>query len=464
MNRELLLPTFVTFLNSQGVDARGTVLKLSQGSVVIEVYNPESIAQLSEVLSNFIIYSGETKIYQGRAVVSSLVNTGMALVVTATLVDKFLTQIKTISDLDDTKKIVRSFINEWEICNRLNPDYRLIVDQISSLWGDINHWISRIESTSDSRNEIDNISQLDRLLDDVLDVINPELDKLLIEFEEISASLSSSEMDIHKMFARKHLHPLMLLSPFPHRAITKPLGYAGDFETINLLTGRKRIGPTAFAKLINEIHLNAEIAVAHKNRIKILIDYLIQESARMEFSERQIRILSVGCGPALEIQAFLREHSLADRCHFTLIDFEQKALEHVESRIAKISSDVNRNIKITYIRQSVQSYIKQAIRNDLDSESPHYDLVYCARLFDYLSDKISSRLIKLFYQRCNKGGLVIVTNVHLEHRMRFWMEHALDWYLIYRNEQGMEKLLDKKIDYRIFTDKTDANIFLELRK
>ena len=77
----------VTFRNSQGDPARGTLLKLERSSVVLEVYNPYSIVQLSEVLQELTIRRGEDIIYQGRAVVSNLVNTGLMLIVSVTLVD-----------------------------------------------------------------------------------------------------------------------------------------------------------------------------------------------------------------------------------------------------------------------------------------------------------------------------------------------------------------------------------------
>ena len=41
------LQSLVTFRNSQGEAARGTLLKLDRNTVVFEVYNPYSIVQLS---------------------------------------------------------------------------------------------------------------------------------------------------------------------------------------------------------------------------------------------------------------------------------------------------------------------------------------------------------------------------------------------------------------------------------
>ncbi len=72
--------TLITCRNSQGVEIRATPLRLSRYEAVFEVYNPYSILQLSEVLSDFRITIGERIVYAGRAVVSKLVNASIMVI------------------------------------------------------------------------------------------------------------------------------------------------------------------------------------------------------------------------------------------------------------------------------------------------------------------------------------------------------------------------------------------------
>ena len=67
--------------------------------------------------------------------------------------------------------------------------------------------------------------------------------------------------------------------------------------------------------------------------------------------------------------------------------------------------------------------------------------MYCAGLFDYLSDKVCARLLQYFVARTNPGGKVLVTNVHSSNPQRISMEHLLEWHLIYRDEAQLESLL-----------------------
>lgn len=79
----------VTFRNSQGESARGTLTSLQRRSLVMEIYNPYSIVQVSEVLSELTIRSGDRIIYKGKAVVVSLLNTGLMAVISVALIDEW---------------------------------------------------------------------------------------------------------------------------------------------------------------------------------------------------------------------------------------------------------------------------------------------------------------------------------------------------------------------------------------
>ncbi|MEG1118298.1 MAG: SAM-dependent methyltransferase, partial [Janthinobacterium sp.] len=92
-----------------------------------------------------------------------------------------------------------------------------------------------------------------------------------------------------------------------------------------------------------------------------------------------------------------------------------------------------------------------------------FDAVYCAGLFDYLSDKVCARLLMHFASRVGPGGRLLVTNVHANNPGKFGMEHLLEWHLIYRNEEGLSALLpEHAIDPLIYVDATGVNVFAEV--
>jgi SAM-dependent methyltransferase len=198
----------------------------------------------------------------------------------------------------------------------------------------------------------------------------------------------------------------------------------------------------------------------------ILVEWLRKcvEKGHEQSRQRPLRILNVGCGPAVELQQLLRrEPALAD-CEITLIDFSEETLNYAREQLETAMTESGIRPDIQYVQESVHGLLRRATKGDDGASDSHYDVLYCAGLFDYLSDRICSRLLNLFHQWCAPGGEILATNVHPSNPARNWMEHLLEWYLIYRDEAGMEKLGAPFADHRIFRDSTGINIFLKILK
>src|ERR1035441_5571203 len=61
--------------------------------------------------------------------------------------------------------------------------------------------------------------------------------------------------------------------------------------------------------------------------------------------------------------------------------------------------------RIQLVKKSVQQLLKQADRVVQYSSADQYDLIYCAGLFDYLSNKVCRKLMEVFYAMLAPGGL-----------------------------------------------------------
>jgi len=215
------LNDLITFRNSQGLNVHGTLLKLTRTSLVFEVYNPYSIVQLSEVLNNVIISRGERDIYEGRAVVSNLVNTGLMLIVSATLVDPW-TELVDLKPGPELQKEVKHFIKDWDSTHeRLDPDYKLIVTKIRNFLQEFNLWLEQIELSAGINDEDISEEIKNNFTRDIELASTQELDKLFSEFNSRAESIYEDDVVVHKLFARHELHPLTLCSPFMHRTYSR---------------------------------------------------------------------------------------------------------------------------------------------------------------------------------------------------------------------------------------------------
>jgi len=455
------LQSLITFKNSQGDAARGTLLKLERSTVVFEVYNPYSIVQLSEILSDVTIRRGNRVIYQGRAVVSNLLNTGLMLIVSATLIDHWRRALEFYENADEFRQEAYEFIGQWAHATNIREGYRNSVSQLCSFLKELNQWLEQVEAN-------DNKLLSERLMtyDHLFDYANPILDKLgelIRKFEDEAVNVEPRDVGIHKAFLQRELHPLTMLAPFLHRTYYKPLGYAGDYEMMNMIHRSKPEGTTLYAKLVNTAYVSLPIAICVRNRALMLEQYLLEGAQRKSQENTLFRVASIGCGPALEVQRFVRSCPLAENASFDLIDFNEETLDYAKSQIQEAMKISGNRLEMTTINQSVNVLLRTAVSGMPHEHRSKYDFVYCAGLFDYLSDKVCTRLIRLFYSWLRPNGVLLVTNMHEAQRDKYVLEHVSDWYLIYRSEGQMEKLVPDLGVQRTFTDETGINLCLEVR-
>ena len=451
----------ITFRNSQGEAVRGTLTNVQRRSLVVEIYNPYSIVQVSEVLSDLVVRSGDRSIYKGKAVVTSLLNTGLMAVVSAVLIDEWNELAAIGRDGKSVADEARAFVEGWNERFNVRRDYQVVVSEMRAYFSEITRWIDQADINTGLPRADDG-----RVREDVfMELSYPLLKKgreYLLWFEDEASRIAIETAPMHRSFAQAAIHPLILRAPFVYRTFAKPLGYAGDYEMVNQILGDPRQGPSTYFQLVNYMFLQAGVAAAHRNRIDILCARLDDMVACAVKAKRPMRILNVGCGPAVEIQRFVRENPQSDMLEFVLVDFSEETLQYARQQIEDAIRPSGRKLNLTLQHESVNQLLKRAVRSQRVAPEEAFDYVYCAGLFDYLTDKVCTRLMEYFISRSAPGAKMLVTNVHSDNPERNWMEHFLEWYLIYRNEAGMLAALPEGLkNVKTYTDELGVNVFVE---
>ncbi len=456
------LQSFVSFRNSQGELSRGTLLKLENATVVFEVYNPYSIVQLSEVLQELSIRRADVLAYKGRAVVTNLVNTGLMLIVSANLLDAWTTIPDLREDVSEIRKDAERFVVDAAASVKIRYGYRVAVGELRSFLSDLNRWLEEVEVACSERLRV-RLNSYDGLLQFAAPILS-RLTDLNRHFEAEAQKVGESDIGVHKMLVQQELHPLIMTAPYPYRTLSKPLGYAGDYEMMNMIHRNVPEGQNLYAKIVNAAYTTLPIATCVKNRVRLLQDYLLELASASNKVGGVFQAISIGCGPAVEVQRFTRESSLSNNAEFDLLDFNDETLDHARQKVAEAISESGNTPQVRFIHESVHSLLKSATLGHNDRIKAKYDFVYCAGLFDYLSDKVCSRLVRLFYSWLKEDGVLLVTNMHERTMNRFLLEHQAEWYLVYRNEDQMEEMIPGVVNKRTFTDDTGVNLCLEVRK
>src|SRR5258706_12916972 len=97
---------------------------------------------------------------------------------------------------------------------------------------------------------------------------------------------------------RRHLHHLVLSAPFAQRTFDKPLGYAGDYEMVNMILRNTLEGGSLFAKIIHAWFVQQPPAEAHRNRIEYLTKAIIAEALPAAANRAARRVYWLACEPA----------------------------------------------------------------------------------------------------------------------------------------------------------------------
>jgi extracellular factor (EF) 3-hydroxypalmitic acid methyl ester biosynthesis protein len=460
--------SWVVYDHGQGAEI-GRLLRFNRHVAVFETYAPSSVLQMSQVLVNLkILLCGQT-VYSGRGVIRNLIHAGVAFVVEVTLDGHWLDTGRMAQELEVTgaESGFGGFLRGWQRVYRVWPEFKVVVADLHAFLSDLRLWMDQRElgMTPEGANLTAEsvVGELRSLQDQAVDAIN-----LLHErFEEIAEGVEEELLPAHEHFARRHLHPLVLCSPFGHRAYHKPLGYAGDYEMVNMILRSPYEGESLFAQVMNLWLLKGPPSLAHRNRIDYLVALLEREVLRCRIRGETCRVLSIGCGPAHEIQRFLASGLLADGVCFELIDMNEETLAHVASALEAVKLRFSRRTVVETRKRTVLGLLRDAARSTPGAGVGRYDFIYCAGLFDYLTDGACRQLLKACWDWLAPGGLLLATNVDTFRPFRHMLEILLDWHLTYRNQAQLRGLLPADIPadgVSVASDATGVNLFLELRR
>ncbi|MDE3098436.1 MAG: class I SAM-dependent methyltransferase [Verrucomicrobiota bacterium] len=455
----------VLFQTSEGAALRGTIIRLQRNGVVFELYNPMAVLRLSEALDDLRIFMQQDEIYSGRAVINSVVDAGTKLVCEATLDPVNWADLNLLIALDNRRGIsgeVKRFLEERQKAPPLSPEFKVAVADLQLFLQDLRLWMDKVELKVAAQGDAFRPMYERRILETILPSVLPVLGSFVEKFEK-SLPRNAAEMDVsHAIYARRMLHPLVLCSPFIRRTFEKPLGYAGDYEMVNMMLGEPQAGDSLFAKLLNVFFLNTSPVVAHRHRIDALTERLKLEVSQHAAFSRPTRIFNLGCGPAVEVQRFIASFPFTDDTDFSLLDFNEETIHYTDHTLSKLCRQHDSDCAFRLTKKSVMLFLK----DNSEFKRGHYDFIYCAGLFDYLANSVCEKLIELFYELAAPGGLVLVSNVNSNNPSRGWMEYVLDWHLIYRNSEELAMLIPERLrsESNVRAVGDAVNILVEIRK
>jgi SAM-dependent methyltransferase len=262
----------------------------------------------------------------------------------------------------------------------------------------------------------------------------------------------------HRIF-HELIYPFFEGADVVRRAFEKPRGYAGDFEMMNQIYRNGFEGKTLFGRMLHHYITNENSAES----VKFRRPYFINHYRELLKSSGDKEVLSVACGPAVEVQEFVRTTQDEDlrRLRISLFDLDRQALEHAQTKIYEAAMETEKLVRVTLINASVKAFLTASAE-----KGTTFDMIYSGGLFDYLDNTTASALVRRFSGMLKPDGKLVIGNFTKNNLTKAFLHLLTNWTLIHRTDEEMRGwatgVTDCSID--IEYDALKMNAFLVLRK
>jgi extracellular factor (EF) 3-hydroxypalmitic acid methyl ester biosynthesis protein len=289
--------------------------------------------------------------------------------------------------------------------------------------------------------------------------------EMAIAASEPLAQSDAAASDAARKLTELILTPVLADGLIWHHAYSKPRGYPGDFELMNLMYETRRRGSTIFSRILHQLGLDERLAATVRTRRELLADQISGlVRGRSLKHGNEIRITNLGAGPAQELGDVLREWDGAGRLVLTLIDQDPAALEFANRALRMTGACFGDRLEVRCRHVAFRELVKDQI---LLHEIADQDIVYSAGFLDYLPDGVATALVSHLASLLRPGGWLLVGNALDARDVKWVPEYVLDWHMIYRTEQDMRRLcrmIEFPTSSRILHDRSRAWQFLALHR
>jgi extracellular factor (EF) 3-hydroxypalmitic acid methyl ester biosynthesis protein len=413
------------------------------------------------------LYQRGTLVARVRAVVVNLTKgtcPRLGLRLTSGLFDLGALQLRDVASLES---LLGSLADQRQEQELLPAPWRAAVADLAQLLKRTHDFFDGLDQSLSQR-QPDAHEQA--LFSELFETWGPQYHGMLRDLHEQTLTLDAEARRRGLDYAAHLLLPLVASGPIHRRAYEKPQGYAGDFELMRLFFATTMEGQTLYARFLHYVGQRYPMA-----RTVVARERTMRDAVRSRLTAgRPARVLSLACGPALELQNLLGELPRVEHpVELFLLDQDEDALAYAHRALYRLLSE--RREALDGVELSALHFsVGQLLRPKDEAEAAvgrevlgGMDLVYSAGLFDYLPRAVAKRLVRRLLGMVRPGGELFIGNLREDPASAWMMEHAVAWHLVYREPATMLELVagvDGVAEASIELDHTERCMFLHVRK
>lgn len=353
----------------------------------------------------------------------------------------------------------------------LPEEYRAAVADMQHLLQQTKLLIEEMERTSARGDWWQQAPDSRELIEQVYQHWGPRYHALMDRVATLDGELDPNKVELARSYATDMLMPLLYDGPLHRRSYEKPRGYAGDYKAMTMCFARQLLGGSWWGKFLHNAALNYPMVKTVPAR-EANMRRAIHDISRKPGEKR---IITLACGPAIEVNRFMREtEGFDDKMTFYLIDQDDEALEYCHASLNRVLAEFHHG-RLPVDLQCLHFSIKQLLKPETDAEKAvvgevleGIDLVYSAGLLDYLPDRVAEALLHRVYSLLRPGGRLLIGNLRRDPITAWLLESVLAWHLEYRDDTKMKKLAARlqpvPAEVELEYDDTGLCMFLSIRK
>jgi extracellular factor (EF) 3-hydroxypalmitic acid methyl ester biosynthesis protein len=224
-----------------------------------------------------------------------------------------------------------------------------------------------------------------------------------------------------------------MLSSFIDLAYRQPRSCANDSYIVEILSQNEPEGDGHLGIYIDRWIRSIPTCLALKSRGGI-ITATLKELAIGWSVDNPMPVTSLASGVATEISD-LFFHTEPPNVHVTCIDLNHQHLAYA----ANLSRKLEFQDYLTFIQDNI--YLIAEGHSSINIAPQQ--MIYSVTMGNYLSDRELIAVLDWIYDRLLPNGTVILGNFHSSNPDRLLLEHILEWHLIYRSAEQLEKLFGR---------------------
>lgn len=462
----------VRFKDLQGDERSCQVRDFSRTGLSFHLEDGSLIFHIGDIISDMRFFSFDTEVHSCAATIVHVQDEYQDGKVISRIGCHFekVMDVSSVIQIDRVTKLRNDyldFIQSLAVEDNLDEEFVHLTSHLHYLLNNFRKKLKEEEEKVLLEEEPLRGSLLDTLRTMSFTVMNDLILRCWDSFNKITCSFADSKQSfIHRTYFQKMANEFLLSSRLFNRAYTKPLGYAGDYEMMNIIYRNDFEGDDVFSQVMNKIDCEGSAAKAVRNRRGYLCKSILSVCNGLPEGET-CKIVSIACGPCVEMADFfheLKECKLPINIRVVAMDQDQYALDNARKRLLPLQEELP-EVDVRFIRDNIKHLI---LGRDKEKDSySQANIIYSAGLCDYLSPNAVSRLIQELYKFLKPGGCLIIGNFGPFNPQRFEMEYGGEWFLIHRSEEELKSLarsLPEDVTLRVDKEPEGVNLFLNVIK